>query len=357
MAQGAKPGEGGQLPGYKVYPWIAQTRHSTPYVTLISPPPHHDIYSIEDLAQLIHDLKNANPRGADRRQARVGGRASARSRRGSSKGKADVVLISGYDGGTGASPLSSIKHAGLPWELGLAETHQTLVLNDLRSRIARRVRRQAADRARRGRRLPAGGRGVRLLGRPAGEPRLRHDAGLPPEHLPRGRRHAGPGAAEEVRGQARARDQLLPLRGRGTARASWRGWASGPSTRWWGTSSSSNPRSAMAHWKARGLDLSQLLYRPDAPAHVGTHHDREQDHGLEDALDHELIRLARAGPGAGRAGRVRRGDPQHQPHGGHHAEQPRSPGATARKACRTTRSSSARAARPARASAPSARAG
>jgi glutamate synthase domain-containing protein 2/glutamate synthase domain-containing protein 1/glutamate synthase domain-containing protein 3 len=134
MAQGAKPGEGGQLPGHKVYPWIAKVRHSTPGVGLISPPPHHDIYSIEDLAQLIHDLKNANP------QARINvklvsevgvGTVAA----GVAKGKADVILISGHDGGTGASPQTSIKHAGMPWELGLAETHQTLMLNGLRSRV------------------------------------------------------------------------------------------------------------------------------------------------------------------------------------------------------------------------------
>src|SRR2546421_6262173 len=135
MAQGAKPGEGGQLPGRKVYPWIAKTRHSTPGVGLISPPPHHDIYSIEDLAQLIHDLKNANPdaRVHVKLVAEVGvGTIAA----GVAKGHADVVLISGHDGGTGASPLTSLKHAGAPWELGLAETQQTLVLNNLRSRIA-----------------------------------------------------------------------------------------------------------------------------------------------------------------------------------------------------------------------------
>ena len=134
MAQGAKPGEGGQLPGQKVYPWIAKVRHSTPGVGLISPPPHHDIYSIEDLAQLIHDLKNANPRAriSVKLVAEVGvGTIAA----GVAKAHADVVLISGHDGGTGASPLTSIKHAGIPWELGLAETHQVLVLNDLRSRI------------------------------------------------------------------------------------------------------------------------------------------------------------------------------------------------------------------------------
>ena len=136
MAQGAKPGEGGQLPGEKVYPWIARTRHATPGVGLISPPPHHDIYSIEDLAQLIHDLKNANheARISVKLVAEVGvGTIAA----GVAKSHADVVLISGHDGGTGASPLTSIKHAGIPWELGLAETHQVLLLNDLRSAASR----------------------------------------------------------------------------------------------------------------------------------------------------------------------------------------------------------------------------
>src|SRR5581483_6236717 len=134
MAQGAKPGEGGQLPGTKVYPWIAKTRHTTPGVGLISPPPHHDIYSIEDLAQLIYDLKNANrnARISVKLVAEVGvGTVAA----GVAKAHADVVLISGHDGGTGASPQTSIKHAGAPWELGLAETHQVLVMNNLRSRI------------------------------------------------------------------------------------------------------------------------------------------------------------------------------------------------------------------------------
>src|SRR5436190_14655480 len=134
MAQGAKPGEGGELPGTKVYPWVAEVRGVTPGVGLISPPPHHDIYSIEDLAQLIHDLKNANhhARISVKLVAEVGvGTVAA----GVAKGKSDVVLISGYDGGTGASPLTSIKHAGIPWELGLAETHQVLVMNDLRGRI------------------------------------------------------------------------------------------------------------------------------------------------------------------------------------------------------------------------------
>ena len=134
MAQGAKPGEGGQLPGSKVYPWIAKTRHSTPGVGLISPPPHHDIYSIEDLKQLIHDLKNANhhARISVKLVAEVGvGTVAA----GVAKAHADVILISGHDGGTGASPLTSIKHAGIPWKLGLAEAHQVLLMNDLRSRV------------------------------------------------------------------------------------------------------------------------------------------------------------------------------------------------------------------------------
>jgi len=134
MAQGAKPGEGGQLPAEKVYPWIAKTRMSTPYVQLISPPPHHDIYSIEDLAQLIHDLKNSNP------EARISVKLVSEAGVGTvaagvAKGKADLILISGYDGGTGASPMTSVKHAGLPWELGLAETQQTLMKNKLRSRV------------------------------------------------------------------------------------------------------------------------------------------------------------------------------------------------------------------------------
>ena len=134
MAQGAKPGEGGQLPGPKVYPWIAKVRHATPGVGLISPPPHHDIYSIEDLAQLIHDLKNANA-GARISVKLVSENGVGTIAAGVAKAHADVILISGYDGGTGAAPLTSIRHAGIPWEIGLAEAHQTLVLNDLRSRV------------------------------------------------------------------------------------------------------------------------------------------------------------------------------------------------------------------------------
>ena len=215
MAQGAKPGEGGQLPGHKVYPWIAKTRYSTPGVGLISPPPHHDIYSIEDLAQLIHDLKNANPaaRVHVKLVAEVGvGTVAA----GVSKAHADVVLISGHDGGTGAAPLTSLKHAGAPWELGLAETQQTLLRNKLRDRIVVQVDGQLKT-----------GRDVviaALLGaeefgfasRAARRQRLHHDAGLSPGHLSRRRRHAEPGAAQAVLRQAGVRGQLLRVhRGRG----------------------------------------------------------------------------------------------------------------------------------------------
>ena len=194
MAQGAKPGEGGELPGRKVYPWIAKVRHSTPGVGLISPPPHHDIYSIEDLAQLIHDLKNANhhARISVKLVSEVGvGTIAA----GVAKGHADVVLISGHDGGTGASPQTSIKHAGLPWELGLAETHQTLVLNNLRSRIAVETDGQLKT-----------GRDVvmaALLGAEefgfattaAGGSRLHHDAGVSSGYLPGGCGDPEPGIA------------------------------------------------------------------------------------------------------------------------------------------------------------------
>ena len=196
MAQGAKPGEGGQFPPGKVYPWVAKVRITTPGVGLISPPPHHDIYSIEDLAQLIYDLKNANPRRPHSRQAglRVGvGTVAA----GVSKAHADVVLVSGHDGGTGASPLTSLKHAGGPWELGLAETQQTLMLNGLRDRI----RVQCDGQLKTGRDVmiaAARRRGIRLRHRPAGGRRLHYDARVPSGHLSGGHRHPEPEAAGEV---------------------------------------------------------------------------------------------------------------------------------------------------------------
>ncbi len=199
MAQGAKPGEGGQLPGHKVYPWIAKVRYSTPGVGLISPPPHHDIYSIEDLAELIHDLKNANhhARISVKLVAEVGvGTIAA----GVAKAHADVELISGHDGGTGASPLTSIKHAGAPWELGLAETQQTLLLNDLRSRIVVEVDGQLKT----GRDVVIGA----LLGRAeefgfatcalVSGWAASHDASLSSEYLPGRHRHARPEAPRQV---------------------------------------------------------------------------------------------------------------------------------------------------------------
>ena len=217
IAQGAKPGEGGQLPGHKVDQTIAKVRHSTPGVGLISPPPHHDIYSIEDLAQLIFDLKNVNPDGdvSVKLVSEVGvGTVAA----GVSKARSDHVTIAGFEGGTGASPLTSIKHAGSPWEIGLAETHQTLVANRLRGRIAVQVDggirtgRDVVDRR------AAWRRRVRLRHRAADRRRLHHDAQVPSQHLPGRRRHAGPGAAQALPRPARARHQLLLLRRRGGAR-------------------------------------------------------------------------------------------------------------------------------------------
>ena len=199
MAQGAKPGEGGQLPGHKVDDYIAQIRHSTPGVGLISPPPHHDIYSIEDLKQLIYDLRCANPTASVsvKLVSEVGvGTVAA----GVAKANADHVTISGHDGGTGASPQSSIQGAGVPWEIGLAETQQTLLLNDLRSRITVEV----DGRMKTGRDVVIGGaarrRRVRLLDRAADRDGLHHDARLPPEHLPGRRRDAGSGAARRFQG-------------------------------------------------------------------------------------------------------------------------------------------------------------
>ena len=218
MAQGAKPGEGGQLPGHKVDEVIAKVRHSTAGVGLISPPPHHDIYSIEDLAQLIFDLKNVNPDGlvSVKLVSEVGvGTVAA----GVSKARADHVTISGFEGGTGASPLTSIKHAGSPWEIGLAETHQTLVANRLRGRITVQV----DGGIRTGRDVVIGAllgrRRVRLLDRAFDRGRLHHDAQVPSQHLPGRGRDPGSGAAQALPGPARARHQLLLLRRRGGARA------------------------------------------------------------------------------------------------------------------------------------------
>ena len=292
MAQGAKPGEGGQLPGSKVYPWIAEVRHATPGVGLISPPPHHDIYSIEDLAQLIHDLKNSNPRAriSVKLVAEVGvGTVAA----GVAKAKSDVVLISGHDGGTGASPLTSLKHAGVPWELGLAETQQTLVMNKLRDRIVVQVDGQMKT----GRDVIIGA----LLGAeefgfataplvvmgcimmrvchldtcPVGiatqNPSLRAKFAGKPDHVVNFFRFI----AEEVRMHMaqlgfRTFEEMV------------------------GRSDILDVRRAVNHWKAQGLDLSAILYQPEVGPEVATHRITGQDHGIARALDNELIRLCEA---------------------------------------------------------------
>jgi glutamate synthase (ferredoxin) len=283
MAQGAKPGEGGQLPGHKVYPWIAKVRHSTPGVGLISPPPHHDIYSIEDLAQLIHDLKNSNPRARIHVKlvSEVGvGTVAA----GVAKAHSDVVLISGHDGGTGASPLTSIKHGGTPWELGLAETQQVLVMNKLRDRIIVQVDGQMKT-----------GRDVviaALMGAeeygfstaplvvmgcvmmrvchlntcPVGiatqDPRLRARFTGKPEFVENFFRFV----AEEVR-------ELMSRLGFRTMEEMI------------GRVDRIDARSAVDHWKARGLDFSAILHRPPVGPEVAIRKVVEQDHGLERSLD------------------------------------------------------------------------
>jgi glutamate synthase (NADPH) large chain len=297
MAQGAKPGEGGQLPGHKVYPWIAKVRHSTPGVTLISPPPHHDIYSIEDLAQLIYDLKSANPRARIHVKlvSEVGvGTVAA----GVAKAHADVVLISGHDGGTGASALTALKHSGIPWEIGLAETQQVLMLNKLRDRIVVQVDGQMKT-----------GRDVMiaaLLGAeefgfataplvvsgcvmmrvchlntcPVGiatqDPALRKKFAGRPEFV----EHFFRFIAQDVRESMaqlgfRTMDEMI------------------------GRVDCLDVRQALGHWKAAGVDLSRVLCQPDVSPAMARRRVRAQDHGLERALDHEIIR--RAAPALERA--------------------------------------------------------
>ena len=291
MAQGAKPGEGGQLPGPKVYPWIAKLRHSTPYVGLISPPPHHDIYSIEDLAQLIHDLKNANP------QARISvklvsevGVGTVAS--GVAKGKADVVLISGTDGGTGASPQTSIMHAGLPWELGLAETHQTLVQHGLRSRI----RVECDGQLKTGRDVAM----AALLGADefgfATAPLVALGCIMMRKcHLntcPVGIATQDPALMKHFAGQSEhvvnyfhfVAEELRAIMARlGLRRL----------VDMTGRMDLLRARTDVTHWKARHLDLSRLLVMPQVPDAFKPYATATQDHGLEVALDHQLIDLAR----------------------------------------------------------------
>ncbi len=288
MAQGAKPGEGGQLPGHKVSEYIGQIRHSVPGVGLISPPPHHDIYSIEDLAQLIHDLKNANPKSSIsvKLVSEVGvGTVAA----GVAKAKADHVTIAGHDGGTGASPESSIKHAGTPWELGLAETQQTLVLNRLRGRIAVQVDGQMKT----GRDVVIGAmlgadefgfataplvvegcimmRKCHLNTCPVGvatqDPELRKRFTGQPEHVVNYFFFVAE-EAREIMAQLGIR-KFQDLIGR---------------------SDLLDTRKGVAHWKAKGLDFSKVFYQPKMPPEVARRNCEEQDHGLARALDHALIR-------------------------------------------------------------------
>ncbi|MEV6307926.1 glutamate synthase large subunit [Streptomyces sp. NPDC051840] len=296
MAQGAKPGEGGQLPGHKVYPWVAKTRHSTPGVGLISPPPHHDIYSIEDLAQLIHDLKNANPaaRIHVKLVSEVGvGTVAA----GVSKAHADVVLISGHDGGTGASPLTSLKHAGGPWELGLAETQQTLLLNGLRDRIVVQTDGQLKT-----------GRDVVIAALLGAEEFGFATAPLVVSgcvmmrvcHLdtcPVGIATQNPVLRDRFSGKAEyivnffefiaeeVREILAELGFRSIEEAV-------------GHAELLDTDRAVTHWKAQGLDLEPLFHVPDLPEGAVRHQIAEQDHGLAKALDNELIKLAADALGA-----------------------------------------------------------
>ncbi len=288
MAQGAKPGEGGQLPGHKVLPWIAATRNSTPFVGLISPPPHHDIYSIEDLAQLIFDLKNAN------REARINVKLVSEVGVGTiaagvAKAKADVVLISGYDGGTGASPLTSLKHAGLPWELGLAEAQQTLVLNDLRSRIVvecdgqLKTGRDVAIAALLGAEefgfatapLVASGcimmRKCHLNTCPVGiatqDKELRKNFKGTPEHVINFFFYI----AEELRAIMaqlgfRTLDEMV------------------------GQTHKINANNAINHYKAKGLDLTSILHRPTSYRSMTVKNTESQDHNLENVLDFTILK-------------------------------------------------------------------
>ncbi|HLF77862.1 MAG TPA: glutamate synthase-related protein, partial [Dehalococcoidia bacterium] len=291
MAQGSKPGEGGQLPGHKVDDYIGWVRHTTPGVELISPPPHHDIYSIEDLAQLIHDLKNSNP-SARIHVKLVSEFGVGTIAAGVSKGHGDVVLISGDSGGTGASPESSIKNAGLPWELGVAETQQVLVGNDLRGRIVV----QTDGQIKTGRDVaiacllgaeefgfataPLVVMGCIMLrkchlntcsvGIATQDPELRARFAGQPEHVI----NYFFFVAEQLR-------QIMAQLGFRTINEMI------------GRVDMLDGRKAIEHWKARGLDFSHLLHKPNVPEGVATHWVEKQDHGLERALDHQLIEMSR----------------------------------------------------------------
>ncbi|ASR54469.1 glutamate synthase large subunit [Cellulomonas sp. PSBB021] len=290
LAQGAKPGEGGQLPGHKVYPWVAKTRHSTPGVGLISPPPHHDIYSIEDLAQLIHDAKNANPRARIHTKL-VSEFGVGTIAAGVAKAHSDVILISGHDGGTGASPLTSLKHAGTPWEIGLAETQQTLVLNDLRDRVVVQVDGQLKT----GRDVVIGA----LLGAEefgfATAPlvvsgcvmmRVCHldtcPVGVATQNPELRARFTGKPEFVEAFFEfiaTEVREHLAALGFRTLEEAV-------------GHVELLETRTAIEHWKAEGLDLEPVLAVPQPKPGSALHHTKNQDHGLERALDNRLIALS-----------------------------------------------------------------
>ncbi|MFF3922643.1 glutamate synthase large subunit [Paenibacillus lactis] len=283
MAQGAKPGEGGQLPGRKVYPWVAEVRGSTPGVGLISPPPHHDIYSIEDLAELIYDLKNANPR-ADINVKLVSEVGVGTIAAGVAKGRADIILISGYDGGTGASPQGSIRHAGMPWELGLAETHQTLIMNNLRDRVVLETDGKMLN----GRDLVV----AALLGAeeygfstaplvaigcimmrvcqmdtcPVGvatqNPELRKNFTGDPEHVANFMRFVAEDMREIMAELGfRTVDEMI------------------------GRTDCLDAVKADDHWKKKGVDISALLYTPELPEGSTRYRSQRQNHGLEQTLD------------------------------------------------------------------------
>ena len=292
MAQGAKPGEGGQLPGEKVLPWIAEVRNSTPYVGLISPPPHHDIYSIEDLAQLIFDLKNAN------REARINVKLVSKVGVGTiaagvAKAKADVILISGFDGGTGASPLTSLKHAGLPWELGLAEAQQTLVMNNLRGRVALecdgqlKTGRDVAIAALLGAEefgfatapLVASGcimmRACHLNTCPVGiatqDPELRKNFKGTPEHVINYMYFV----AEELR-------QIMASLGFRTLKEMV------------GQTHKINAKKAVAHYKAKGIEIASILHQPESEATTTLSNSEKQNHNLENVLDMQILNDAKS---------------------------------------------------------------
>ena len=292
MAQGAKPGEGGQLPGHKVYPWVAEVRHSTPGVGLISPPPHHDIYSIEDLAQLIHDLKNANP-SARVHVKLVSENGVGTVAAGVSKAHADVVLISGHDGGTGATPLTSMKHAGAPWELGLAETQQTLLLNGLRDRIVVQVDGQLKT----GRDVMIGALlGAEEFGFATAPLVVAGCVMMRVCHLdtcPVGVATQNPLLRERFTGKPEFVENFFMFIAEEVreymAQLGFRTFNEAV-----GQAGALDTALARAHWKAHRLDLTPVLHEPESAfMNQDLYCSSRQDHGLDKALDQQLIVMSR----------------------------------------------------------------